>query len=71
METLIKELAQFGILGLFLGIVLYAYFQKDKEVGKVRDERIKDNQDWLERIVKISGEMNNTIQVFLSSMKER
>lgn len=63
---IISSLSQFGVLGIVLAIIFYAYFAKDKEVKAAKQEFI----DYLLAKGERDGELKNQLLTFMQTMTQ-
>jgi len=65
METFIKALMEYGLLGLMTALMLYLFYRKDKELTEEKDKRLCDAKDMLNNWYKLSAELQNTLKVLV------
>ena len=61
-EQLLTSLAEHGILGILLGIALYALAKQAKKLSEVEEKRTEDAQKVVQTLLTLSDKWNGSIQ---------
>jgi hypothetical protein len=68
-EELLPEIVKQGFLGVLLAIIGYAYFKKDQEIGRVRDDRLTDLKEIKDQYFRLAMEIKSTLDNLSSLIK--
>ena len=63
MEQFITQLAQYGLLGLLLALMIYAYYEKDLRNDELEESRLKIALD-------IKDQYNQTVNAVNTTLRE-
>jgi len=68
-EDLLIQIASQGLLGIFLVLVLVAYYKKDQKIGELRDQRLGDMREIKDQYTKLLVEITSTLDKLVSLIR--
>lgn len=70
-EQLLTSLAEHGVLGILLGIALWALAKQAKKLSEVEESRTKDAQAVVDTLLTLSDKWNGSIQEMKTATEQQ